>query len=99
MVDHVADMVGEEGPPGLRRTGTPPQHEPADGALGESPRARPRPGAGALPGTAPGVQVTVGGASWGDGDRPVHCVVRLLAFHHLVVVVGVDDDEVASGWS
>src|SRR5262245_2539550 len=28
-------MVGEEGPPGLRRTGTPLRHEPGDGALGD----------------------------------------------------------------
>src|SRR5438093_9565530 len=33
--DHIADMVGEERPPGLRRPGTPLRHEPRDGALGD----------------------------------------------------------------
>ena len=34
--DQIADMVGEERPPGLRRQGAPPlRHEPRDGTLGD----------------------------------------------------------------
>ena len=33
--DQVADMVGEERPPGLRGLGAPLRHEPGDGALGD----------------------------------------------------------------
>src|SRR3989441_8779724 len=33
--DQVADMVGEERPPRLRRPGTPLRHQPGDGALGD----------------------------------------------------------------
>src|SRR5438093_6221083 len=33
--DRIADMVGEERPPGLRRQGAPLRHEPRDGALGD----------------------------------------------------------------
>src|SRR5437016_1496928 len=33
--DQIADMVGEERPPGLRRQGAPLGHEPRDGALGD----------------------------------------------------------------
>src|SRR5437867_10118604 len=33
--DQIADMVGEERPPGLRRQGAPLRHEPRDGALGD----------------------------------------------------------------
>jgi len=33
--DEIADMVGEERPPGLRRQGAPLRHEPRDGALGD----------------------------------------------------------------
>jgi hypothetical protein len=32
--DQVPEMVGEERPPGLRRQGASPRHEPGDGALG-----------------------------------------------------------------
>ena len=32
--DQVSGMVGEERPPGLRRCGPPPRHQPGDGALG-----------------------------------------------------------------
>ena len=33
--DQIADMVGEERPPGLRRQGAPLRYEPRDGALGD----------------------------------------------------------------
>src|SRR5262245_39141579 len=33
--DQVADMVGEEGPPGLRGAGVPLRHAPGDGPLGD----------------------------------------------------------------
>src|SRR5439155_20281742 len=33
--DQIAEMVGEERPPGLRRQGAPLRYEPRDGALGD----------------------------------------------------------------